>query len=69
MMLVRKLVIQSMIDNFQMKASHIPGVENVLADKLSRLQVESFKNLAPWAARQPITVPPEIMPDNWFQSY
>ena len=27
------LVIQSMIDNFQMKASHIPGVENVLADK------------------------------------
>ena len=67
MVLVRTLVVKSMIGNFQIKAAHIPGVENVLADKLSRLQVESFKKLAPWAEKQPITLPPEMLPENWFR--
>jgi hypothetical protein len=29
------------------EAVHIPGLKNVLADKLSRFQITEFRNLAP----------------------
>ena len=66
MILVRKFVLKLRMHNIQIKAIHIPGVENVLADKLSRLQIESFKELAPWASKQPITLPADLNPENWF---
>lgn len=49
MVLVRKFVVSCMLNNVQVKVEHIPGVKNVLADKLSRQQVQEFQMLAPWA--------------------
>ena len=66
MALVRKLVVQSMRFNIQFKAVHVPGCKNILADKLSRLQVEAFKIAAPHAMEHPSPVPAEIRPQNWF---
>ena len=41
-----------------MRAVHIAGIRNVLADALSRLQVIKFKRLAPLANPQPTEFPP-----------
>ena len=40
----------------------IPGRCNILADKLSRLQVDEFRVLAPWATASPREVPYHISP-------
>jgi hypothetical protein len=52
MILVRRLVVQAMSHNILFQAVHIPGLHNVLADKLSRLQVSSFLHLFPHLAHQ-----------------
>ena len=46
--------------NFTVSVSHIHGVNNTLADALSRRQVEKFKALAPLADPKPTPLPP-----NW----
>ena len=48
--------------NILFRARHHPGKRSVLADALSRLQVLSFKQLAPWADRQPTPLPRDIQP-------
>ena len=45
MVFVRKLV--SICLQHSVNAKHIPGVRNQLADALSRLQVQTFRHLAP----------------------
>ena len=47
MFFVRKLVLICLEYNIVCKAKHIAGVKNRLADSLSRLQVQYFKQLAP----------------------
>ena len=47
MKLVRRQVVQALIFNMRFEAVHIPGLKNVLADKLSRFQITEFRNLAP----------------------
>ena len=47
MTFVRRMVLVCLKHNLVFKAKHIPGVHNVLADSLSRLQVQTFKRLAP----------------------
>ena len=47
MCLVRMLVLDCLKLNIVFKAKHIPGVDNDLADALSRLQVQRFRQLAP----------------------
>ena len=66
MSLVRKFVVHCMLFNIEFKAQHVPGYENTLADKLSRLQVHTFKALAPWARDQPILLPDALQPQNCF---
>ena len=39
------------------RAVHIPGINNNLADSLSRLQVELFQALAPKACPFPVSIP------------
>ena len=48
--------------NIVMKARHIAGKLNFLADHLSRLQVLEFKQIAPWADAFPSEVPMNILP-------
>ena len=58
MHLVRRYVICCMTYNLLIKAVHVPGKSNVLADLISRSQVAKLHALAPWLDREPRPVPP-----------
>jgi len=58
MFLVRDLVLQCLKHNILFKSLHVPGRTNILADHLSRLQVDKFQELAPYAHRLPVRLPP-----------
>ena len=47
MTLLRKLVLYCLKSNIYFIAKHVPGSNNVLANKLSRLQSALFRQLAP----------------------
>ena len=59
--LVRRLVFLSMQHNFVVRARHVPGVSNAIADALSRFQMQRFRVLAPDADQNPCTIPPSLM--------
>ncbi len=66
MALVRKLVLICLQFNVAFKAKHIPGVNNVLADALPRLQVQKFQQLAPPTMDSaPTVIPCHLQPGNW----
>ena len=48
MKLVRRLVLAALTNNIYFRSAHIPGKENVLADKLSRLKFQEALLMAPW---------------------
>lgn len=54
MRLVRKLTFHSAINNFTVHARHIPGVDNNIADAISRFQMARFRRLAPFANVLPV---------------
>ena len=56
--LVRRLVLLSMQHNFVVRARHVPGVSNAIADALSRFQMQRFRVLAPTPTR--ILVPSRL---------
>ena len=64
MLLIRKLVLFCMLYNIKFKASHVPGTQNVLADKLSRSQVQEALVIAPWLHSAPTGIPESIHPDS-----
>ncbi|XP_062383578.1 uncharacterized protein LOC134071030 [Sardina pilchardus] len=51
MSLLRRLTWQSVIHNFVVNASHVPGYINVEADALSRLRFQEFQRLCPSASK------------------
>lgn len=57
MRLVRALFFVAANGNFHVLIRHIAGVDNCIADALSRLQVQKFRQLAPQAAREPTPIP------------
>lgn len=59
--LLRFLVLLSMKHNFFVRARHVPGVSNEIADALSRFQVSRFRAAAPTAEQTPCTIPPSLM--------
>jgi len=61
MELVRKLVFLSMEHNFLVRACHVPGVSNKIADALSRFQMQCFWALAPDADEISCTISPSPM--------
>ena len=66
MFFVRKLVLICLEYNIVFKAKHIAGVKNRLADSLSRLQVQSFKQLAPaHMDKLPTKIPLHLQPQSW----
>ena len=62
MSLIRKLVVITMRYNILIRATHIPGVKNDLADKISRLQVDQFLRDCPLAERFPTHIPCHLLP-------
>ena len=66
MVFVRKLVLVCLEKNILFKAKHIPGTHNKLADSLSRLQVQTFKQLAPANMSPfPTDIPLHLQPRSW----
>lgn len=59
MHLIRHITEVSMRDNNRFFLRHIPGKRNQIADKLSRLDLQGFRQLVP---RNKIVEPPEAMP-------
>ena len=45
MQVVRTVVIRSLELNIHFKAKHIPGIDNGIADALSRFQMSRFRQL------------------------
>lgn len=63
--LVRNLMLTCLQNNIVFRAKHIKGKRNVLADSLSRLQVEKFKALSQGMNRTATPIPSVLLPDNW----
>ena len=61
MKLVRRLVLTSLTHNIFFKAKHIPGKTNILADKLSRFQLQDAFKAAPHLNPKPTVIPAELL--------
>lgn len=61
MKLIRPFVLQSMLNIVQFKAVHIEGIENKVADAISRFQMSRFRSLVPKADSTPTKIPEEFM--------
>lgn len=63
--LLRAMVLICLRNNIFFRARHIPGVRNVLADSLSRLQVDKFHTLSRGMDPAPTPLPAHLLPENW----
>ena len=61
MKLVRSLMLATMRSHIIIKAVHVPGQSNALADALSGLQVDRFHSLAPNAEQWPVKIPANLL--------
>ena len=60
MCLVRALFYVAARNNFNVMIRHIRGIDNCIADSLSRLQLSRFRSLAPQADTTPTTIPAKL---------
>ena len=66
MIFVRKLVLVCLNQFILLRAKHISGFKNTLADALSRLQIERFKKLASdYMNSMPTVIPSHLLQANW----
>ena len=61
----RRLVLAALSFNIQFSASYIEGPLNILADKISRLQVTTADLEQYGMNREPDVVPTQLQPNNW----
>ena len=59
--LLRAITLQTLSYNFTFNATHIPGLQNSIADSLSRFQMDRFHSLAPLASPTPCIIPQSAM--------
>ena len=60
MNLIRLITFQTLKFNFTFTAKHVPGIDNSIADSLSRFQMTRFRLLAPDASPVPCPIPPSL---------
>ena len=60
MHLLRNLMLLAAMHNFHTTARHIPGVDNSIADSLSRFLMQEFRSLAPLASPLPTPTPTSL---------
>ena len=63
MYLLRKLLSAAARFSFTFTAERVPGVLNKVADVLSRLQMQDFRQMAPEARMYPVPVPIQLLED------
>ena len=68
MKLLRVLILACLQNNILFQARHIQGCKNVLADCLSRLQVEKFRHLSPNSRSQPEHISQHLLPENFLRT-
>ena len=61
MNLLRHLLLSAARHSFSFSSQHVPGVNNQVADGLSRFHWQRFWQLAPDAQRSPIQVPSQLL--------
>lgn len=61
MILVRRLVVAALQFNILFRAQHIPGVHNVVADRLSRFQFQEARSYAPWLDLVATSIPTHLL--------
>ena len=61
MILVRLLVKNCIKNNILIRARHIRGVDNILPDMISRLQVSKARKLAPYLQEHPEKIPEHLL--------
>ena len=57
MMLVRMLYLRAANHHINVVVTHIIGINNSIADSLSRFQMEQFRSLAPTSQQNPDNIP------------
>ena len=62
MSLIRQLVMSTMKWKIDFKAKHIPGKSNLVADLLSRFQIQAAFQAVPWLKSTAEEVPQELLP-------
>jgi hypothetical protein len=62
MALVRRLVVTCMLHNILVSAEHIPGYQNVIADRFSRFQNAQALAYGPFLQKEPINLPQNLLP-------
>ena len=60
MVLLRSLLLIAAKPNFHIAAQHIPGKHNIIADSLSRFNMQVFRAHAPQASPDPTPLPPSL---------
>ena len=60
MTLVRVFTLRTLQFNIAVHARHVPGLENWIAETLSRQQIELFRELDPSAKEFPVVLPLEV---------
>ena len=63
MHLVRHILMSAALFNFTFRAQHVPGVQNSVADALSRFNWQEFWRLAPSASPSPVPIPRQLLRD------
>ena len=64
--LLRAMVLICLRNNIFFRARHILGGKNVLADSLSRLQVDKFHTLSRGMDPTPTPLPAHLLPEIWL---
>ena len=59
--LLRALFLVSARFNFKVMATHVPGKTNLVADALSRFNMQVFFRLAPQANPTPVSIPQDLL--------
>ena len=59
--LLRPITLFTLQHNFTLTAVHVPGLQNGIADSLSRFQMERFRELAPEASPTGYPIPASLI--------
>ena len=62
MKLVRMLVLFCLKYNILFRCQHVPGYQNIIADHLSRFQIDEAKRAARWLDAEPSVIPESLRP-------